>query len=182
MPVAPPAARLLGVMRGPSRRTALVAVAVLAAAVLAVACTDGDPTTAPEGFDARIAVVTGADGPVEHCVWVADTDERRARGMMGATGFGAADAMAFVHDAPTSGRFWMKGTLIPLSIVFFDGSGTYLDGFDMQPCTAADPADCLRYDTPIAYRVAIETALGDAGRLGLVPGSSVEITDRVCGS
>ena len=167
-------------MRDPASRCVLAVVAV--ASVVAASCSGDEPTAAPEGFDARIAVVTGADGAVERCVWVADTDERRARGMMGASGFGAADAMAFVHDAPTSGRFWMKDTLIPLSIVFFDGAGTYLDGFDMEPCTASDPADCARYDTPVGYTVAIETALGDTDRLGLVPGSSVEITDRACGT
>lgn len=180
MPLASPVACLLGVMRAPSTRWALIVTLTLA--VVAAACSADEPLSTPEGFDARIAVVTDADGAVETCVWVADTDERRARGMMGATGFGAAEAMAFVHDAPTTGRFWMKDTLIPLSIVFFDAAGTYLDGFDMEPCTASDPADCARYDTPVGYTVAIETALGDPVRLGLVPGSSVVITDRACGS
>ena len=156
---------------------------VLVFAGVGAACAGDEPAAVPEGFASRLAVVTapGDGGVVEHCLWIADTPELRARGLMGVTGLGRAVGMAFVHDAPTTGQFWMKDTVIPLSIAFFDGSGTHAGSFDMEPCTAADPAGCPRYDTPAGFVVAVETALGNLGRLGLVPGSSIEITDRPCG-
>jgi uncharacterized membrane protein (UPF0127 family) len=162
------------------RRVVLVSLVALA---VSSACAAGEPSATPEGFEARVAVVTGPDGGVgeERCLWIADTPDRRARGLMGVTDLGAADGMAFVHDEPTTGRFWMKDTLIPLSIVFYDDDGMLIGGFDMEPCTAADPADCPRYDTPVGFVVAVETRQGEAGTLGLVAGSSIEITDRACG-
>ncbi|MEY2973908.1 MAG: hypothetical protein RIR49_328 [Actinomycetota bacterium] len=155
---------------------------VLALVGLAAACSGDASTVVPEGFASRVAVVTAPDGSgvVEHCLWIADTPERRARGLMGVTELGPAVGMAFVNDAPTTGRFWMKDTSIPLSIAFFDQAGVHLGAVDMEPCTAADPADCPRYDTPSGYTVALEVPLGTAEGLGLVPGSSVGITDRPC--
>ena len=35
--------------------------------------------------------------------------------------------------------------MLPLSIAFFAPDGSYLDAFDMEPCTTSD---CPRYDTP----------------------------------
>lgn len=158
---------------------ALVAVVLAASA----ACAGDEPSGTPDGFEARVAVVTAPGGvdSSERCLWIADTSDRRARGLMGVTDLGSADGMAFVHEEPTTGRFWMKDTLIPLSIAFYDTDGMFMDVFDMEPCTATDPGDCPRYDTPAAYRIAVETRRGDAERLGLVGGSTIVITDRPCG-
>lgn len=93
------------------------------------------------------------------------------------TDLGAADGMAFVYPEPTSTSYWMKNTLLPLSIAFFDADGRYLDGFDMEPCIA-DP--CPTYPTPIGFSVAIEVAQGMAADLGLTPGSTLTLTDLPC--
>ena len=34
-----------------------------------------------------------------------------------------ADGMLFVFERATTGGFWMKNTLVPLTIVFFDSGG-----------------------------------------------------------
>ena len=55
-----------------------------------------------------------------------------------------ADAgMAFVYPEDVRGAFWMKDTLIPLSIAFYSGDGRILKILDMEPCKA-DP--CPLYD------------------------------------
>ena len=167
--------------------------ALLACVSTVVACGGGDeslsssstvPTpivaTAPVGFDRKVAVATSAEGTVTMCLWVADTAERRSVGMMGSDSFGDADAMVFVADAPTSGRFWMWNTRIDLSIAFFDATGLFLDAFDMTVCRADNSDECVRYDTPTGYLMAIESAVGDLDRLGLTPGSRVELTDEAC--
>ena len=136
--------------------------------------------TAPVGFDRKVAVATSAEGTVAMCLWVADTAERRSVGMMGSDSFGDADAMVFVADAPTSGRFWMWNTRMDLSIAFFDGNGLFLDAFDMTVCRADNSDECVRYDTPSGYLMAIESAVGDLKRLGLTSGSSVVLTDETC--
>lgn len=167
-------------------------VPVLACLVTAAACGNSaevsSPSSdaavaarAPSGFDRRIGVVsTSAGDEVAMCLWVADTPDTRATGMMGASTFGDADAMVFVADAPTSGRFWMWNTLIDLSIAFFDESGMFLDSFSMEVCTAGDSGDCPRYDTPVGYLWAVETAVSDLERLSLIDGSTFTLTDEAC--
>ena len=74
--------------------------------------------------------------------------------------------MLFVFPEPTSGGFWMKNTLVPLTIVFFDASGKRVRRIAMGPCRE-DP--CPIYDPGRRYRFALELRAGDrrpALRLG----------------
>jgi uncharacterized membrane protein (UPF0127 family) len=132
----------------------------------------------PEGFERVQATVTEPDGTVcELCLWLADDGDRRSQGLMSVTDLGAADGMAFVYQSPHSGNFWMKDTLLPLSIAFFGVDGTYLDAFDMEPC-AEEPCDL--YPTPDDFVVAIETTQGDLANLGIGAGSVLELSDLPC--
>lgn len=133
----------------------------------------------PDGFERVGATVTAPDGTVcELCLWLADTGDRRRRGLMFVTDLGAADGMAFAYPTLHSGTFWMKNTVLPLSIAFFGAEGTYLSAFDMEPCTE-DP--CELYRTPADFSVAIETPRGGLAELGIGPGSVLDLTDLPCG-
>lgn len=132
----------------------------------------------PVGFDRVRATATGVDGSVcELCLWLADTPDRRSRGLMGITDLGDADGMAFRYPSAHTGSFWMKDTLLELSIAFFAPDGTFLESFDMEPCRS-DP--CPRYRTPRDFLVAVETPTGDLEELGLVLGSELVVTDLPC--
>ena len=69
------------------------------------------------------------------------------------------DGMLFVFALPTSGGFWMKNTLVPLKIVFFDTRGKAVRSFVMTPCRK-DP--CHIYDPGRQYRYALELPATDA--------------------
>ena len=69
------------------------------------------------------------------------------------------DGMLFVFSRPTMGGFWMKNTLVPLRIVFFDTRGRAVRGFVMTPCRK-DP--CHIYDPGKQYRYALELPATDA--------------------
>ena len=74
--------------------------------------------------------------------------------------------MLFVFPEPSSGGFWMKNTLVPLRIVFFDRHGRRVRALRMQPCLS-DP--CRIYDPGRRYRFALELAASDprsAKRIG----------------
>ena len=88
--------------------------AVAMALVGLVACggTDRPPTTA--SFDGSDAVLY---------VDLAKTAQEQAKGLMGIEMLPADEGMAFVFDGPTDSTFWMKDTLIPLSIAFVDEAG-----------------------------------------------------------
>ena len=132
----------------------------------------------PEGFEQVAATATAADGTVcELCLWLADDGDRRARGLMQVTDLGGPDGMLFRYPAPTTAAFWMKNTVMPLSIAFFDAAGAYLDAFDMEPCTA-DPCDT--YPTPNDFVYAVEVPQGGLEPLAMTPGSVLIVSDLPC--
>jgi uncharacterized protein len=90
-------------------------------------------------------------------VAVADDSDERRQGLMGLEDLGDLDGMLFVFDVDTESGFWMKNTLIPLDIAFFDDEGVFVDGFRMEPCTA-DP--CPSYRPGGSYRYALEMPAG----------------------
>lgn len=93
------------------------------------------------------------------------TPDQRQRGLMSRRK-APADGMLFVFPRATSGGFWMKNTLVPLRIVFFDSAGKSVRSLMMTPCRE-DP--CRTYDPGKQYRFALELRAKDprpARRLG----------------
>ena len=105
-------------------------------------------------------------------VRVAETQAERAAGLMHVMALAPDDGMAFVFDGPVTDRFWMKDTLIPLSIAFYDGRGRILRILDMAPCRA-DP--CRAYDAGVAYRGALEVNRGAFRRWRVGVGSTIRL-------
>lgn len=101
-------------------------------------------------------------------VEVADTPERQAQGLMFRKALGEEEGMVFLFPAPESGGFWMKNTLIPLSIAFFNREGVILRILDMVPCRA-DP--CPVYYPGVVYWGALEVNQGWFARRGVAPGA-----------
>jgi uncharacterized membrane protein (UPF0127 family) len=69
-----------------------------------------------------------------------------------------AGGMLFVFPTDTTGGFWMKNTLVPLKIVFFDSQGRRVRTLRMTPCRE-DP--CRIYDPGRRYRFALELPVTD---------------------
>jgi len=64
---------------------------------------------------------------------VVDTPETRARGLMHRESMAANHGMLFIFPEPGQHCFWMKNTLIPLTIAFLDDQGVIVNLADMQP-------------------------------------------------
>jgi uncharacterized protein len=146
----------------PMRRAALTVVLLALAA-----CGGGGDHD--EG--AKAVIATGS-GEVVVDVEVADTDATRQRGLMGRRTLAADAGMVFVFPQTTGGAFWMKDTLIPLSIAFYDEDGTILRILDMEPCRR-DP--CRLYDPGVAYRGALEVNRGAFDRWGVAEGDRLRL-------
>ena len=71
----------------------------------------------------------------EFLVEVAKTGEERAVGLMGRTSLGKEEGMLFIFEDEGIHGFWMKNTLLPLSIAFIDREGKIIRIADMQPLT-----------------------------------------------
>jgi uncharacterized protein len=134
---------------------------------------DGEATGGTTPAEARAtAVITTGDGEVELSVEVADDDAERARGLMFRTSLPENDGMVFLFPEPTATAFWMKNTLIPLSIAFFDSEGTILRILHMEPCPG-DP--CPTYDPEVPFSGALEVNRGAFERLGVREGDHIEL-------
>lgn len=64
---------------------------------------------------------------------IANTPSTRATGLMYRTKLGEDEGMLFVFPHPDYLSFWMKNTLIPLSIGYFSEDMRLLESFDMKP-------------------------------------------------
>jgi uncharacterized protein len=88
---------------------------------------------------------------------LAGTPEQRTLGLMHRRR-APTDGMLFVFPEAASGGFWMKNTLVPLTIVFFDSRGKRVRRMSMVPCRR-DP--CAIYDPGRSYRFALELPATD---------------------
>ena len=100
------------------------------------------------------------------------TPEARARGLMFRPQLAPRSGMVFRYPRDNRGGYWMKNTLIPLSIAFFAADGRVLRILDMAPCRQ-DP--CRSYEPGVAYRGALEVNDGFFDRIGLAKGWRVEL-------
>ena len=99
-------------------------------------------------------------GDRELLLAIADSPGLRATGLMEVEDLGDLDGMLFYWRHEASGGFWMKNTLIPLDIVWFDVDGAMAGRASMVPCTTET---CRTYEPEEAvdYRYAIEANPGD---------------------
>jgi len=85
---------------------------------------------------------------------VAATEDTRRMGLMYRTELPGNAGMLFVFEAPDVQCFWMRNTLLPLSIAFIADDGTIVNIEDMAPQT--DDPHCAR--KPVRY--ALEMSQG----------------------
>lgn len=80
---------------------------------------------------------------------IADTPTKREHGLMNRTHLPENEGMLFTLDTPSTPCFWMKNTLIPLSVGFLNEQGVLVQVEDMQPNTT--DIHCAK--TPIKYAI-----------------------------
>jgi uncharacterized protein len=129
--------------------------------ILAVlpACTDNPriPPIASGNGPTYEVVFHAARGDGSLFVHIADSPDERARGLMGVRDLPDDEGMAFAFGGPSTASFWMKNTLIPLSIAFVAEDGRIVTLADMAPCPA-EP--CPTYTAREPYSLAIEANAG----------------------
>jgi len=101
-------------------------------------------------------------------VWLADTPQRQAQGLMFVRSLPDLRGMLFAYPQPKPISMWMKNTYIPLDMVFIDDHGRI-----QQVVEQATPhsLDLIRSDAPAL--AVLEIAGGEAKRLGIHAGQHV---------
>ena len=125
------------------------------------------PATAqnPQGFaSGEIELAGTTSGNLVIVVEFASDEAQRRWGLMYREELAAGTGMLFIYRSEAMRAFWMKNTLIPLDMVFFDSAGRFVSLHrDVPPLTLA-----LRRSTAPAQYV-LELNAGEAERLGIGP-------------
>jgi len=136
----------------PGRRlsgiSGLLASGVLAAATLATAAPDARAQT-PQ----KLPTVELAAGMHLIKAEVARTPRQQQIGLMWRTSMGTNEGMLFAFDQPNRQCFWMRNTLIPLSIAFIEDNGTIVNIDEMKPQTESNHCS----DKPVRYVLEMNT-------------------------
>jgi hypothetical protein len=129
--------------------------------------------TAGVGGSAALSINPRGGGHHTVCTLVARTEAQREQGLMGRHSLGGYAGMSFAFDGPSNDAFYMKDTLIPLSVAWFDGRGGYIASAQMSPCRTSTA--CPTYSSPQPYTLALEVPAGGLAGMGIGAGTTVAL-------
>ena len=159
-------ARALPLPRARSRAFAL-ALALAIGAISAVWAVASPSAQAQQGPQPRLETVELTAGMHVIKAELAITPTQQAVGMMMRTAMGTNEGMLFVNSESTPRCFWMRNTLLPLSIAFISDDGTIVNIAEMQP--RSDQSHCSTQ--PVRY--ALEMNKGWFAKRGLQAGAKL---------
>jgi uncharacterized membrane protein (UPF0127 family) len=116
-----------------------------------------------------LAIERAGSVDVQIKVEIARTDEERSKGLMYRKELPDGEGMLFVFERDQQLSFWMKNTLIPLSIAYIASDGRITEIKDMHP------RDENSVHSSRSVRYALEVPQGWFGRAGIRPGDVVRI-------
>ena len=107
-------------------------------------------------------------------VEVADNDRDRARGLMFRESLPKDEGMLFIFDEPEPLAFWMKNTLIPLSIGFFSKDRRLINVLEMRPMSPLEK-EPKHYRSEGLALYALEMNEGWFKKNNLGPGATIDL-------
>ena len=110
-------------------------------------------------------------------VELATNEAAREHGLMMRTSLAPDHGMLFVFPDTAPRGFWMKNTLIPLDILYFDAQHKLVSAQqDVPPCKA-DP--CPTYPSVGPARYVLELSAGTVKRIGVRDGDTLTIEGKL---
>lgn len=141
---------------------------MLRRSLLALAALPLFATAAAQAQAISYVVLKGKSFYVE----VADNDPARMKGLMFREHMPADRGMIFLFPEEGMQAFWMKNTLIPLDILYFDRKFRLVSAQTEVPPCKADP--CPSYPTSAPAQYVLELNAGMADKLGVKVGDKLE--------
>ncbi len=108
-------------------------------------------------------------GPASIKAEIARTGIERERGLMFRTSVPDGTGMLFVFGSDQHLSFWMKNTIVPLSLAYISSDGTITQIVDLMPKSL----EAVQSDRSVRY--ALEVPQGWFGRAGVKVGDQVRI-------
>ena len=99
---------------------------------------------------------------------VADESEERTIGLMGRKELAEGKGMLFVFREPQAMNFWMRDTLVPLSIAYINAAGVIREIHDLQPLDETPARSAFR---DLVY--ALEVPQGWFHKNKILPGDRI---------
>ncbi|MGI8589297.1 MAG: DUF192 domain-containing protein [Chloroflexia bacterium] len=164
-PVAPPTAVITP--PAPAPRTAVPAAPAPRTATVPAAPALAYAT--PDVSLPQLVLTNSRGSAVRLYIEVADTPAKQETGLMNRTAMAEDQGMLFVFAGETTVPFWMKDTLLPLSIAFIKSDGRIVDLQDMQPL------DESMHNPAQPYTYALEVNQGYFRRHGIAVGDGVSL-------
>ena len=137
-------------------------------ALLLLSCRPSVPRPTPPAPHSSLPTVELRIKDAHIYAEVVSKPEDRALGLMFRRSLAPDSGMLFVFDAPEFQRFWMKNTLIPLSIAYITRDSLISDILEMAPLDTTTP-----YVSSKAVLYALEMNSGWFQIHGIGPGDTV---------
>ena len=137
--------------------------------------TAGPAATTTPGAEARTVAyrLEPANGPtVTVRLELAADPAARARGLMGRRQVPEGTGMVFLYPTDVAEAFWMKDTLVPLSIAYISSDGRIAEIRDMSP------ESLQAVESERSVRFALEVPQGWFGRVGVGVGDRLVVPER----
>ena len=111
--------------------------------------------------------------------YVADDDHKRTQGLMFIESLPKDTGMIFVFETSRYLNFWMKDTLIPLSIGFFDEKGVLIDVQEMPVNESLIAKVAPSYSSKGESVFALEMEKGWFAKHKIKPGTRLKLVSNV---
>lgn len=129
-------------------------------------------------FERGTVIITQGAKRFTMAVEIAKTPPARAQGLMHRKSLDENSGMLFVFDEVSPVAFWMKNTLIPLSIAFVDQGGEIVDLLDMAVAPNPEKGPFEFYQSSKPVRAALEVNQGFFARRGITVGAKLTFVLR----
>jgi uncharacterized membrane protein (UPF0127 family) len=105
-------------------------------------------------------------------VEIADTEEKRQKGLMFRKSLGDNEGMLFVFEDERNVTFWMKNMFVPLDMIFISSNGTINEiKENVQPCLV-EP--CELYQSIYPSKYVLEMNANFCKKNGISVGNSIK--------
>jgi uncharacterized membrane protein (UPF0127 family) len=109
--------------------------------------------------------------------FVADTDDKRTKGLSGVENMSENQGMLFIFNYPSKQGFWMKEMMFPLDIIWLDSNNSVIHiEKKLQPCTSV--LFCSVYSPSSDAKYVLETISGFTDLHSVNEGDKIKINSN----